>query len=347
MTRRQSCSRSHRRSSPRRLSRSHRRPPRHRRSRSYRRTYETHKYRSPAQPLQRIPDSSDHYQVLGVERNAPFNTIKGAFHKMARLNHPDKNPNHMDLANENMTRIIAAYETLRDSRREYDRAFSRPNPATRPATRPATHPATHPATRPATSFSADPHAVPTATHTSASNGQPRGQTGKNSFIRLGFSTEGDARVRNVVPEHSSYMALDAVVIAYKIAVPENEQRPIVAYVLHSMAVNKLRSERNLGNQYVGQGTEGYLDVALSNSSEVLNVNICRYIDDSKIQCYPSTDDTATTIHVHVLGTNVYVLVHGNVPEVTEMLEEHLRSRHSIQEQTTPEFRQLRTSGHYF
>ena len=63
----------------------------------------------------------DYYQILGVARNADEKTIKKAFRKLARENHPDLNPDNAD-AERRFKEINEAYEVLSDAdkRGKYD-----------------------------------------------------------------------------------------------------------------------------------------------------------------------------------------------------------------------------------
>ena len=61
---------------------------------------------------------SDHYQVLGLSRDASTEDVKKAYRRLARQLHPDVNPS----AGERFKEVSAAYETLSnpDKRRIYD-----------------------------------------------------------------------------------------------------------------------------------------------------------------------------------------------------------------------------------
>jgi molecular chaperone DnaJ len=61
---------------------------------------------------------SDHYQVLGLTKDASTEDVKKAYRKLARQLHPDVNPD----AGERFKEVSAAYETLSnpDKRRAYD-----------------------------------------------------------------------------------------------------------------------------------------------------------------------------------------------------------------------------------
>jgi molecular chaperone DnaJ len=63
---------------------------------------------------------SDHYDVLGVSKNASSEEIKKAYRKLARELHPDVNPSEQ--AQERFKSVTHAYEVLGDdqSRRNYD-----------------------------------------------------------------------------------------------------------------------------------------------------------------------------------------------------------------------------------
>lgn len=63
---------------------------------------------------------ADHYEVLGISRNASAEDIKKAYRKLARELHPDVNPSEQ--AQERFKEVTHAYEVLGDeqSRRSYD-----------------------------------------------------------------------------------------------------------------------------------------------------------------------------------------------------------------------------------
>lgn len=66
--------------------------------------------------------ATDHYETLGVSRDATADEIKRAYKKLARTHHPDLNPGDAD-AEAIFKQVGAAYEVLRDPERRamYDR----------------------------------------------------------------------------------------------------------------------------------------------------------------------------------------------------------------------------------
>ena len=64
----------------------------------------------------------DYYEILGVDRNAGADDIKGAYRKLAMQFHPDRNPGDKQ-AEDNFKEAAEAYEVLSnsDKRQKYDR----------------------------------------------------------------------------------------------------------------------------------------------------------------------------------------------------------------------------------
>jgi DnaJ-class molecular chaperone len=64
----------------------------------------------------------DHYEVLGVKRDASDAEIKSAYRKLARKYHPDRNPGDKQ-AEESFKEVQAAFDVLsdREKRSQYDR----------------------------------------------------------------------------------------------------------------------------------------------------------------------------------------------------------------------------------
>ena len=67
--------------------------------------------------------ASDHYEVLGVARDASGDDIKRAYRRLARELHPDANPGDQ-AAEDRFKEVSAAYEVVGDAdkRAEYDEA---------------------------------------------------------------------------------------------------------------------------------------------------------------------------------------------------------------------------------
>ncbi|KAI1359684.1 hypothetical protein F5Y08DRAFT_344412 [Xylaria arbuscula] len=64
--------------------------------------------------------NDDYYAILGVEMTADAQVIRNAYHRLARITHPDKNPSPN--GKEQFQKLQEAYETLSDStkRKKYD-----------------------------------------------------------------------------------------------------------------------------------------------------------------------------------------------------------------------------------
>src|SRR3954454_21231319 len=64
----------------------------------------------------------DYYEILGVDRNADDQVLKGAYRKLALQYHPDRNPNDKR-AEERFKEAAEAYSVLTDpqKRAAYDR----------------------------------------------------------------------------------------------------------------------------------------------------------------------------------------------------------------------------------
>jgi DnaJ-class molecular chaperone len=60
----------------------------------------------------RILGEDDPYAILGIRNPSTKDAIKKAYYKMAMKWHPDRNPHQVELANETMKRINAAYDLL-------------------------------------------------------------------------------------------------------------------------------------------------------------------------------------------------------------------------------------------
>lgn len=65
--------------------------------------------------------TKDFYKVLGVDKDADAATIKKAYRKLARENHPDSNPGN-SVTEDRFKQVAAAYDVVGDEakRREYD-----------------------------------------------------------------------------------------------------------------------------------------------------------------------------------------------------------------------------------
>lgn len=73
-------------------------------------------------PLMGNSNNREYYEVLEVEPNATISDIKKGYYKMAKLCHPDKNPNNVEAA-EKFRKVSEAYQILSDPilREKYDK----------------------------------------------------------------------------------------------------------------------------------------------------------------------------------------------------------------------------------
>ena len=67
----------------------------------------------------------DYYQILEIERDATAREIQGAFRKLAKRYHPDKNPKQTAFAEKMFREVCNAYNTLHDKKQksDYDRTL--------------------------------------------------------------------------------------------------------------------------------------------------------------------------------------------------------------------------------
>lgn len=109
--------------------------------------------------FERVGRATNHYQVMGITRNADQEMLKQTYHRLARRFHPDRFHQDAELHSRVeavFAKIAQAYETLRDrnSRAAYDlklerekdiRPISRPEPKTEPHAQTIRQAATPPA----------------------------------------------------------------------------------------------------------------------------------------------------------------------------------------------------------
>ncbi|KAE9375841.1 DnaJ-domain-containing protein [Stipitochalara longipes BDJ] len=73
------------------------------------------------------PPAFDYYHQLELDQTATIDDIKGSYRRLARIHHPDKNPENLVAATAAFQKIQTAYETLSEerSRAIYDARSSR------------------------------------------------------------------------------------------------------------------------------------------------------------------------------------------------------------------------------
>ncbi|HEV2581138.1 MAG TPA: DnaJ domain-containing protein [Ktedonobacteraceae bacterium] len=64
-----------------------------------------------------MQDFQDYYALLGVKPDATVQEIKRAYHRLARLHHPDLNQTALD---DHIKRLNEAYEVLRNPQKRSD-----------------------------------------------------------------------------------------------------------------------------------------------------------------------------------------------------------------------------------
>jgi len=78
-----------------------------------------------------MENKRDYYAILGVSKNGTESDIKSAYRKLARIHHPDQNPDNVRQAEIKFNEIREAYEILSDpnKRADYDsdRTYSSSN----------------------------------------------------------------------------------------------------------------------------------------------------------------------------------------------------------------------------
>lgn len=96
-----------------------------------------------------VASGEDLYELLGVPPEATDDDIRHAYRTLARLHHPDVNPDEAEAVAEGFRRIAEAYEILGDEheRTSYDRALRLERMATERAAQPGPV-ASHVAPRP-------------------------------------------------------------------------------------------------------------------------------------------------------------------------------------------------------
>jgi curved DNA-binding protein CbpA len=134
-----------------------------------------------------VTANKTHYEILGVPATASEADIKGAFHRLAKMKHPDKaaNPEQKAAMQAEFELITKAYNTLKDSesRASYDASVLKRSGGTAPPPAAGGPPAESPRkSAPGTESSPATVAVGAAGNTGNLD-KNRGQAAKRAFLK--------------------------------------------------------------------------------------------------------------------------------------------------------------------